>query len=73
MLRDSGPGLSAEQKEIIFQPFKRKQNEEKGSVGLGLAIVADVCQVHHGSFGVEDNPAGGSIFWIELPGDPHKA
>jgi two-component system OmpR family sensor kinase len=69
LLRDSGPGLSPEQKELVFQPFKQRQAESKGSVGLGLAIVADVCQIHQGRFGVEDNPGGGSIFWIELPVD----
>ncbi len=68
-IRDSGPGLSPEQKESVFQPFKQKQSEGRGSVGLGLAIVADVCQVHHGRCGVEDNPGGGSLFWIELPAE----
>lgn len=67
---DSGPGLPPDRKLSVFRPFERSQAAGKESVGLGLAIVADICQAHAGRFGVEDNPGGGCRFWIELPAKP---
>ncbi len=64
---DSGPGLDALQKSVVFRPFKQGSAKGKESVGLGLAIVADICRAHEGRFGVDDNPGGGCRFWIELP------
>jgi signal transduction histidine kinase len=64
---DSGPGCSPEKKRTLFQPFNRDRGGRRESVGLGLAIVSDICRAHGGRAGVDDNPAGGSVFWIELP------
>jgi signal transduction histidine kinase len=64
---DSGAGLTPEQKSKIFRPFTRGKVSGGESVGLGLAIVADICQAHAARFGVDDNPDGGCCFWIELP------
>ena len=65
---DDGPGLTPEQKAKIFRPFTRGKVSGTGeSVGLGLAIVADICQAHRAQFGVDDHRSGGCRFWIELP------
>jgi signal transduction histidine kinase len=64
---DSGPGLSPSQKATVFRPFVRNGDSGKESVGLGLALVADICRAHHGHFGVDDNAGGGCCFWLELP------
>lgn len=66
---DSGPGLAPEQKATVFRPFTRSEGSGTGkeSVGLGLAVVSDICQAHAGRFGVDDRPGGGCCFWIELP------
>jgi len=64
---DFGPGLSAEQRATVFRPYSRNVASGKEGVGLGLAIVADICRAHAGCFGVEDNPGGGCCFWIEFP------
>lgn len=66
-VRDSGPGLPPKKKATVFRPFERNGASDKESVGLGLAIVADICRAHAGHFGVEDNPGGGCCFWMELP------
>lgn len=63
---DSGPGLAAEKKATVFRPFVRGGDSGKESTGLGLALVSDICQAHAGHCGVEDHPAGGCRFWIEL-------
>ncbi|MBQ2643015.1 MAG: HAMP domain-containing histidine kinase [Eubacterium sp.] len=39
----------------------------QGSTGIGLAIVKSVMEVHQGSYGVENLPERGVIFWIEIP------
>jgi len=63
---DSGPGLTLEQKATVFRPFVRSRQDESGT-GIGLAIVADVCRIHHARFGVENASEGGACFWIEFP------
>lgn len=64
---DSGPGLSPEKRAAIFRPFERGRAGGREGAGLGLAIVADVCLAHHGSFGVDQSALGGCCFWMELP------
>ncbi|WP_372806911.1 ATP-binding protein [Pontiella sp.] len=64
---DSGPGLPPEQKVSVFRPYQRNEASGKESVGLGLAIVADICQAHAGHCGVEERSGGGCRFWMEFP------
>ncbi|MDF7806743.1 HAMP domain-containing sensor histidine kinase [Pontiellaceae bacterium B12219] len=65
---DSGAGLTPGQKARIFRPFMRGTRKNGESVGLGLAIVADICRAHQARFGVDDNAGQDCCFWIELPG-----
>ena len=65
---DSGPGVSSEQRQLLFQDFERL--DASGLVegaGLGLAISVRLATLMGGRMGHEDNPAGGSVFWLELP------
>jgi signal transduction histidine kinase len=64
---DVGPGLTPEQKARIFRPFVRGKSFDRESIGLGLAIVADICQAHGARFGVDTSADGGCCFWMELP------
>jgi two-component system osmolarity sensor histidine kinase EnvZ len=46
---DSGPGIPADQREAVFQPFyrlDRSRSQKTGGSGLGLAIVLQLCQTH---------------------------
>jgi two-component system sensor histidine kinase HydH len=52
-IEDSGPGVSAELREQIFNPFV---TTKKTGVGLGLSIVSRIIDGHHGTICVE---AGG--------------
>ena len=70
---DTGPGISAEQRHRLFQDFDRLDVEETSTVegtGLGLAISARLAVLLGGRLGHEDNPGGGSVFWLELPAEP---
>lgn len=68
---DFGPGVPAEQRERIFEPFYRLPgaSERSGGVGLGLALVRSIAERHHGSVKCEDRPDGqsGACFVLRLP------
>ena len=61
---DSGPGISPENKQRLFQPYF--STRESGT-GLGLSIVSGIVHEHHGTIRVEDNEPTGSRFIIEVP------
>ncbi|SFM71929.1 sensor histidine kinase [Methanolobus profundi] len=64
---DIGPGITDDDKTMIFERFRQA---DKGSVkgsGLGLAIVKRIVELHGGEVGVDDNPIGrGSVFWFTV-------
>lgn len=65
---DDGPGVPPDQRELIFQRFRRTPGSQASGTGLGLAIVARIVEAHHGSVSVSDGPGGrGSRFEIGLP------
>jgi PAS domain S-box-containing protein len=73
LVEDEGPGVPAEQRERIFQPFQQGRNvanHAPGS-GIGLALVAGFASLHGGRAWVEDRPGGGASFRVFLP-DPHN-
>ena len=61
---DSGPGVSAEDKEKLFLPYFSTKSR---GTGLGLAIVARIVGDHSGSIRVEDNRPSGACFIVEAP------
>jgi two-component system sensor histidine kinase GlrK len=69
-ISDTGPGIQDEHKEQIFHMFHQVHQGKKSlgeSFGLGLAIARAVVEAHRGTIWVEDNPNGGSIFFVILP------
>jgi PAS domain S-box-containing protein len=72
---DAGPGVPAEQRERIFQPFHRgpgASSHAPGS-GVGLALVAQFAGLHGGRAWVEPRAGGGAIFQVLLPDSPDVA
>lgn len=63
-IADDGPGVPAEDKQRLFEPYF---STKKSGTGLGLAIVSSVINDHGGFVRVRDNKPHGAIFVIELP------
>lgn len=66
---DRGPGVPAELRERIFEPFYRAPgaSERSGGVGLGLSLVKTIAQRHHGSVHCEAREGGGAVFVLSVP------
>ena len=60
---DSGPGIPAELRQRVFDPFFTRR---EGGIGLGLTIVQQIVQVHHGEIWVTESPWGGACFNIRF-------
>lgn len=63
---DTGVGMTAEQKERIFDPFYTTKGVGKG-IGLGLSIVYGIVKSHKGFIDVESDLNQGSVFKVYLP------
>ena len=68
-IRDRGPGVPAEFRERIFEPFYRLPGhaERAGGVGLGLSLVRQIAERHGGRVRCEGREGGGTCFVITLP------
>ena len=59
IVEDSGPGIAPEQRELIFDRFRRA-NDSPGGSGLGLAIADAVVQATRGSWKIGSSQLGGA-------------
>ena len=64
-IADNGPGIPAELRERVFEPFFR--GSAAGSAGLGLAISARILETFGGRIEAGDGPLGGACFTLSLP------
>jgi len=67
---DTGIGISAKQKENLFQEFVQADTSiarKYGGTGLGLAITHRFVQLMKGRIGVESQPGEGSSFTVHIP------
>jgi heavy metal sensor kinase len=72
-VEDSGPGISTEDLQHVFEPFYRSAASRRqgiGGVGLGLAVALRIAIVHGGSLDVESLVGQGSRFSLRLPAKP---
>lgn len=67
VIRDNGPGLSAEERKRIFEPFFTTKS--KGT-GLGMAIAKRIVEAHGGAIAVGDGSHAGAEIVFTLPGEP---
>jgi signal transduction histidine kinase len=69
-VRDSGPGIPAEDQERIFERFVRGPGDRRSrGAGLGLAIVRAIASAHGGRIELESSPEGGTTVAIAVPTD----
>jgi signal transduction histidine kinase len=70
---DNGPGVPADQRERIFEPFVRLGGREsrnsRNGTGLGLAIVRRTIESHGGTITCDPSATGGARFTLRLPAD----
>jgi signal transduction histidine kinase len=68
-VRDTGKGISREFLPHVFERFRQADiGREHGGLGLGLAIVRHLVELHGGTVGVHsDGPGTGATFKVRLP------
>ncbi|MCR5874292.1 ATP-binding protein [Phenylobacterium sp. J426] len=73
LVRDTGPGMSADQTARLFRPFVQAEASAArryGGTGLGLSICRTLCSMMGGEIGVESRPGDGATFRVRLPLPP---
>lgn len=69
-VKDTGPGIPAEDQPHLFQKFYRVDSSATrtiGGTGLGLFICKKIIEIYHGRIWVESVVGQGSTFYINLP------
>jgi signal transduction histidine kinase len=67
-VRDTGPGIAAEDHQRIFEPFVQLSGAESEiGAGLGLAIAQQLAQRMGGGMSLESALGKGSTFFLRLP------
>ena len=61
---DHGPGIPAELRGRVFEPYVTTKPD---GTGLGLALVRQTVDAHHGTIAVADTPGGGATFTLVFP------
>ncbi|SCW95386.1 HAMP domain-containing sensor histidine kinase [Pseudomonas sp. NFACC05-1] len=67
---DQGPGIAADKREAVFEPFFRlegSRNRNSGGVGLGMTIAREATERLGGQLTLEETPGGGLTAVISLP------
>jgi signal transduction histidine kinase/CheY-like chemotaxis protein len=70
---DTGPGISAEDRGKLFQPFQQLDpsiRRKHGGTGLGLNISKSFVELHEGKMWVESQQGKGTTFFFRLPLEP---
>jgi signal transduction histidine kinase len=69
-VEDEGPGVPAEERSRVFEPFARIEHGPRSRVagtGIGLSVVRDIAAAHGGRAWIEDGPSGGARVVVEMP------
>ncbi len=73
-VEDNGIGIASEEKEKIWQRFyqadKARVADSNSSMGLGLAMVKQICKIHNAQIGVSSELGKGSCFTIAFQTSP---
>ena len=66
IIEDNGGGVAPDELPKLFQRFYRAQHQNKNGAGIGLAIVKEIIQRHHGNI-VAENGQRGLKITISMP------
>jgi signal transduction histidine kinase len=69
-ITDSGPGIPAALRPVVFERFARgdsSRSRRTGGAGLGLAICAAIVSAHKGTIAIDDDHVGGTRIVVRLP------
>ena len=66
VVSDNGIGIREEDRSRLFEPFFQAQDNKPGT-GIGLNIVKNIVDLHHGTISVSSEVGKGSTFTIVLP------
>ena len=66
---DTGPGISVEDQDKLFEPFNRlgHENSVVEGTGIGLTVTKELVELMGGSIGLSSRLGQGSHFYIQLP------
>ena len=67
---DDGPGIPAEDREVVFNPFYRREtsrSRETGGAGLGLTIARTVVRALGGEVALKEGRSGGLKVEVTIP------
>ncbi len=68
LVTDNGIGIDEKYQERIFKPFERLHGRnERGGIGMGLALCQKIVTRHGGTISVKSKPDKGATFIITLP------
>lgn len=70
---DTGVGIPREQQPRVFDRFfQGEAGRSREGIGIGLAVVKDLVELHRGSVIVDSEPGRGTAFFVRLPKDPKR-
>lgn len=66
-VRDTGPGIAANKRHFVFEPFFSDWQHMKGRPGMGLAIAMEMVQKHNGTINIDPHCHNGCSVRIQFP------
>ncbi len=72
---DTGLGIPADKQKLIFERYYQADNEyaNKQGLGIGLSLVQEIIELHHGNISVNSTPNQGTTFSIYIPSNLDQA
>ncbi len=67
IVRDTGPGIAANKRHSVFEPFFSDWQHIKGRPGMGLAIAMEMVQKHNGTIDIDPHYHNGCSIRIQFP------
>lgn len=71
-IADQGPGIAPQERELIFEPFRRGENVDASipGAGIGLSVARRIVEAHGGRLELDSTVGRGSTFRVSLPAMP---